>query len=229
MKKLILFILFFSTAVLGFSQSQRLVMFEEFTQASCYYCGLDNPAFNALLDANSSKCTSIKYQTSWPGYDPMNLQNPVDVAARVSYYNVSGVPDVIMDGTNEGTPPAVTQAMIDAEYAIPSPFTISMYQWLSTGNDTIFVNMLGEATSAASGSLVAQIGVIEKHIHFTNPPGDNGETDFYNVMKKMVPTASGNCSVNFISARGLFHRSGFMETGKCIFIKSTQCCRLYPE
>ena len=42
MKKLILFILFFSTAVLGFSQSQRLVMFEEFTQASCYYCGLDN-------------------------------------------------------------------------------------------------------------------------------------------------------------------------------------------
>ena len=51
--------------------------------------------------------------------------------------------------------------MIDAEYAIPSPFTIPMYQWVFTGNDTIFVNMVGGSTSAASGSLVAQIGLLK--------------------------------------------------------------------
>jgi hypothetical protein len=43
-----------------------------------------------------------------------------------------------------------------------------------------------------TGTLIAQIGVIEKHIHFNSHPGSNGEKDFYNVMKKMLPDASGN-------------------------------------
>jgi hypothetical protein len=90
-----------------------------------------------------------------------------------------------------GAPANLTQAKINAEYAIPSSFDLSMYHYLSSGNDTIYVAMLGECTQAATGNLVGQIGVIEKHIHFNTPPGSNGEMDFYNVMKKMLPTASG--------------------------------------
>lgn len=191
MKKIIPCLFFLAIASFGFSQSQRLVMFEEFTQASCGPCGQDNPAFDALLSQDSTMCTSIRYHTSWPGVDPMNAQNPTDVAVRVSYYGVSYVPYVVMDGTGEGVPPYVTQAMITAEYAVPSPFTLSIRQQLSAGQDTIYFTMLGVCTDSTSGSLVAQNGVIEKHIHFNTPPGSNGETDFYNVMKKMVPTANG--------------------------------------
>ena len=197
MKKIILCSVFLATAVLGFSQSQRFVMFEEFTQASCGPCAQQNPAFDALLNANTTKCTSIKYHTSWPGVDPMNAQNPTDVAGRVTYYNVSGVPYAVMDGSPitgsnyVGAPANLTQGMIDAEYAIPSPFNLSMYHYLSSGNDTVFVITLGQCTQSVSGALVAQVGVIEKHIHFNSPPGSNGEKDFYNVMKKMLPTASG--------------------------------------
>lgn len=71
---------------------------EEFTQASCGPCASQNPAFNAVLAANTAKATSLKYQTSWPGVDPMNAQNPTDVQTRVNYYSVNGVPDAIMDG-----------------------------------------------------------------------------------------------------------------------------------
>jgi hypothetical protein len=39
--------------------------------------------------------------------------------------------------------------------------------------------------------MTAQNVVIEKHIHFATPPGTNGEKDFYNVMKKMLPGVSG--------------------------------------
>jgi hypothetical protein len=197
MKKLILFTFFLATAVLGFSQSQRLVMIEEFTQASCGPCAQQNATFDPLLLNNLDKATSIRYHTSWPGVDPMNAQNPTDVGIRVSYYNVNSVPFCFMDGVAPtgpnytGAPANVTQAMINTEYAIPSPFTLSMYQWLSNANDTIFVNMVGQCTQASSGSVVAQLGIIEKHIHFTSPPGSNGETDFYNVMKKMVPSAGG--------------------------------------
>lgn len=197
MKKIILFSLFFTIAVLGFSQSQRFIMFEEFTQASCGPCAQQNPAFDALLTANASKCTSIKYHTSWPGVDPMNAQNPTDVATRVTYYNVTGVPYALMDGSPItgsnylGAPANLTQAKIDAEYAVPATFNLYMNHYLSAGNDTIYVTMLGECTEAVSGTLIAQMGVIEKHIHFNSPPGSNGETDFYHVMKKMLPDANG--------------------------------------
>ncbi len=199
MKKLILCSFFLATAVLGFSQSQRFVMFEEFTNASCGPCASQNPAFDALLNSNTSKCTSIKYHANWPGVDPMNAQNPTDAGARVTYYQVNlvGVPYAVMDGipipgpNYTGAPANLNQAKIDAEYAIPATFNLSMYQQLSAGNDSVFITMLGECTEAVSGSLVAQIGVIEKHIHFNSPPGTNGEKDFYNVMKKMLPTASG--------------------------------------
>ncbi|MCX6247896.1 MAG: T9SS type A sorting domain-containing protein [Bacteroidetes bacterium] len=197
MKKLILCSLFLATALLSFSQSQRFILFEEFTQASCGPCAQQNPAFDALLNSNATKCTSIKYHTNWPGYDPMNLQNPADVAARVSYYGVTGVPYACMDGTPIaggnylGAPANLSQAKIDAEYAIPSTFNLWMNHQVSPGNDSIYVTMLGECTEAVSGNLVGQIGVIEKHIHFASPPGTNGEKDFYNVMKKMLPTASG--------------------------------------
>ena len=193
MKKTYLIIsLLFTLSILSFGQSQRFVLFEEFTQASCPPCASQNPAFNALLSANTSKCTSIKHQTSWPGYDPMNLHNPAEVATRVSYYGVNAVPDVLMDGNAyHGSPSGVTQTRINNEYAVPSPFELSINQHLSPGNDSIYVTMLGRATASVSGSLIAHCAVIEKHIHFNTPPGSNGEKDFYNVMKKMLPAASG--------------------------------------
>jgi hypothetical protein len=128
MKNLLLLCLFGFIAITGYSQSQRFVLFEEFTNASCGPCASQNPAFDALLTTNASKCTSVKFHTNWPGVDPMNAQNPTDVAKRVSYYSVTGVPWAAMDGsaTNggsySGAPANVTQTMINNEYAVPSPF-----------------------------------------------------------------------------------------------------------
>jgi hypothetical protein len=96
MKKTFTFLTILLAGSLAFAQSQRLVMVEGFSQASCGPCASQNPALNAALSAaGTSTVVSIKYQTSWPGVDPMNAQNPTEVAARVSYYNISGVPDRI--------------------------------------------------------------------------------------------------------------------------------------
>ncbi len=182
-------VLIFSFSV--YSQSQRLVLFEEFTSASCSWCAYYNPGFNTLLNNNADKCTSIKYQSNF-GYDPMYNHNPNESSARASYYSVPGYPDVVMDGNAfHGSPGSVNQSMINTQSAIPSPFEITVNQQFSPGNDSIYVTMLGKATAAVSGLLVAQCVIIEKHIHFNSPPGSNGEKDFYNVMKKMLPSASG--------------------------------------
>jgi len=145
-----------------------------------------------LLNANEGKVVSVKYQTDWPGTDPMNLQNPGQVTTRVSYYNVSGVPDGELDGNVFNAQPAgLTQLMIDNRAAVPSPFTFDIEHSLSTGNDTIFINAVIKASQAVSGSLVAQMAVVERNIYFTSPPGTNGEKTFEGVMKRMLPTDQG--------------------------------------
>ena len=192
MKKLILFSSLLIGSGMLFGQSQRLVMIEEFTQASCAPCAAANPAFNTLLSANTSKAVSVKYQVSWPGADPMNAQNPTEVATRVSYYGVSGVPDAFQEGVDKANPGNVTQSGIDAAYAVPSPFTIQLTHWFNSANDSIYINCdltASQNTSLTTG--VLHVGMIEKTITFTTAPGSNGETVFYNVFRKAYPNANG--------------------------------------
>ncbi len=179
------------------AQVERLVLTEEFTNASCGPCASQNPAFDALLQSNSDKIISIKYHTSWPGTDPMYSHNPAEATARVNYYGVTGVPHARLDGpaitgpNYVGAPANCTQAIIDAASAILSPFVINLSHSKSPNNDSIYVSMTIKAVQAVSGTLVAHIGVMEKTIEFASPPGSNGETEFSNVMIKMLPDASG--------------------------------------
>jgi len=181
------------------AQYQRMVLFEEFTQASCGPCASQNPAFNALLDENLDKATSIKYQVWWPGYDPMYEHNEADVDARVSYYGVTGVPAAIMDGYEvandcgafDGAPACVDQTDIDNQYAVSSPFFIELNHVVANDYGSVDVEMYIATDDFVSGNYVAHIAVVERAIIFDSAPGSNGEKEFFNVMKKMLPTVSG--------------------------------------
>jgi type IX secretion system substrate protein len=192
MKKIYVSFIAFLFVTGAFSQSQRLILMEEFTQASCPPCAATNPGFNALLDANSDKIVSIKYQTSWPGYDPMNLHNPTQVQTRVNFYAVGGVPDAEEDGNVFNDHPGVfEQSYIDARFAVPSPFEFRITHTLSPNNDSIYVNAVIKATAPVSGNLKAFLAVIERNIYFATPPGSNGEKEFEGVMKRMLPSDQG--------------------------------------
>lgn len=203
MKKIFTLVTLAGACSFSFAQSQRLVLVEEFTQASCGPCASQNPAFNALLGSNTTKAISLKYQTSWPGVDPMNAQNPSQVATRVSYYNVSGVPHGVTDGTaiaNDcsayvGAPACMSQTDIDNEYAVPSPFDIVLSHTMSADYDSIYITCTITASQAVSttqaNGMKAHIALVEREINFTTPPGTNGETEFFNVMRKMLPSDQG--------------------------------------
>jgi hypothetical protein len=181
------------------AQSQRLVLVEEFTQASCGPCAAANPSFNALLNNNAAKCVSIKYQTSWPGVDPMNAQYPTGVAARASYYSCQSVPYAVMDGdavtggSYTGAPGGLTTTKINNEYAIPSAFSMDISHYLNAAQDSIFITAHVTATQAFTGVNYPRMHcvLVEKHIDFATPPGSNGETDFYMVCRKMLPNQTG--------------------------------------
>ena len=191
MKRSALLFLLIFTASLGFSQSQRLVLLEHFTQASCGPCAQYNPAIHNILVANPDKITSISYHTSWPGTDPMYNHNPEDANARTSYYGVTAVPNSVIGGNFYNGSPSWNINTIMPLYNTPTPMEISVFQKLSPNNDTLYATMIVKATGNVPGIPNAFITVIEKLIHFNSPPGSNGEKDFYNVMKKLLPGKTG--------------------------------------
>ncbi|MEY4886953.1 MAG: hypothetical protein RL767_424 [Bacteroidota bacterium] len=202
MKNIVSTLLVCLVSVAAFGQN-RLVLVEHFTQASCGPCASQNPALKTLLDANATKVVALKYQTSWPGVDPMNAANPTEAAARVQYYNVTGVPNSVMDGSGPGSPGTiVTTSTINNRYNTAAPLNITAsHQW-TAGYDSIqigvFVANAGSATvaSGAAGSLKLHVAVIEEEVNYPSAPGSNGETTFYQVMRKMVPDASGTTMVD---------------------------------
>lgn len=193
MKKFIFTTLAFGAFSMGIAQTQRMVLVEEYTQASCGPCAAQNPALNALLANNTNKVVSLKYQVSWPGVDPMNAQNPTEVATRVSYYNVTSVPHVKMDGSTIGAPSSLTQSVIDNRYAVPTPFDLNVTHVMSNDYDSAYVTVTITAAQnyTAGATMRFRLAMVEKEINFTTPPGSNGELDFYMVMRKMYPNASG--------------------------------------
>ena len=176
------------------AQSQRICLLEEFTQASCPPCASLNPALNALLDQNDVKVVSIKYQTNWPGTDPMNTQTQTWVGPRVTYYGVSGVPNICFDGNviTAASPTQLTQAAINSRYAVPSPFDLNVTHAYNATFDSISISVEAIASQAVSGTLVLHTVLVEKEVLFCTPPGSNGETEFYGVMRQMLPNASGS-------------------------------------
>ncbi len=180
------------TMVSAQAQMQRTILAEEFTQASCAPCASQNPGFHATLTANANRIVSIKYQTSWPGTDPMNAHNPAQVQTRVTYYGVTGVPNTLMDGLDKTSPSAgFTNAKINARYAIPSPFEVKVSHRISAANDSVYVRAVYKPLTTMTAPLKAHIAVVEREINFTTAPGTNGEKNFYSIMKRMLPGDQG--------------------------------------
>ena len=195
MKKFYTFTVLLLAYSMTYAQTQRLILLEHFTQASCGPCASYNPAMQALITqpANQDKIIAVKYQTSWPGVDPMNAHNPGEVQTRVNLYGVTGVPNSVIDGNVfNGSPVDWGQDTIDNRTVVTSPFEMFVSHSFDEGLDSIIVTVKIKATQAVSGAnLLAHIAVIENHISFATAPGSNGEKDFYSVMKKMLPNANG--------------------------------------
>ncbi|MEE9437503.1 MAG: Omp28-related outer membrane protein [Saprospiraceae bacterium] len=177
-----------------YSQSQRTMMIEEFTQASCPPCETTTPALNTIIEANASKLVQIRYQTSWPGVDPMNADNPGEVQTRVDYYSVSGVPNLFVDGVDTDSPGTVTQAQLDAAYSKSAPVLVEVEHTLSADLATIdvTVKVTNEGTEMFDmGTDKLRVAIIEEDITWPTPPGSTSLVVFEAVMKSFLTTPIG--------------------------------------
>ncbi|MCW5921294.1 MAG: Omp28-related outer membrane protein [Saprospiraceae bacterium] len=192
LKKLLFFVVAFAFALPIVAQHQRRVLIEEFTNASCGPCAAQNPAFNATVKANEQYLTPIKYQTSWPGFDPMNQQTQPEVLPRVQYYGVTGVPNGRQNGILEIFPmTSYNAATIQAAYNTLTPVTIELSHEINATYDTIHITVAVKSDEELTGNLRLRVAVLEEEILFETAPGSNGEKDFFQIMRKMLPNSAG--------------------------------------
>ena len=175
------------------AQNERVLLFECFTNTSCGPCASQNPALDALINANANRIAAIKYHMNWPGAnDPMYLHNTVDNNARKGVYSVNSVPHTVVDGIRfSNVPSGLSQNAVNNWLAIDSPLELRLSYELEEPANLITVHVMGRFTSAVEGNCKLYVGVIEKEIHYSSAPGSNGERDFYSVMKKLLPSSSG--------------------------------------
>jgi hypothetical protein len=175
------------TVSVASNTTQNLPLYEEFTSSTCSPCATFNSTyFNTnFLNSNAGKFTLIKYQMNWPL--PGDPYYTAEGGTRRAYYGVGGVPSLYIDG-DEGThfDTSALQQDLDTKYAEPSFFVInSTYSIDANNNITVSVDVNPYLT----GDFTLHCAVVEKTT--TGNVGSNGETEFHNVMMKMVPDASG--------------------------------------
>lgn len=215
MKKQLPLILLFSflTAALS-GQVERMVLIEEFTNASCGPCAIQNPAFNDLLAQNEDDVISIKYQTPFPGFDPYNEQNPDEVATRRSLYQINGVPtasiDGIIPGNNygggglstwinpqgngyNGGPYGYNQAVLDYAETVPTTIGVDVSAEVPNFDEmgTVEVQITNADTVAFTDNSRLFVVLVERENEWPEPPGSTNESEFFNIMRKMYPNANG--------------------------------------
>ena len=179
-------------AATTFAQSaKRYSLVEHFTQASCGPCAAQNPAFSTFYAQNENRIHHIAYHTSWPGVDPMNAANASEVGDRVSYYGVSGVPDMWVGGTINTNPGSISEGMLVANELAGSPIQVVVME-ATTGNQRDVTVKINGINTVTAGNYVLRVAVVEKMVSYGSAPGSNGEKDFPNVFRKMLPSTTGD-------------------------------------
>jgi len=209
MKKLFTLSLALAFTVLSFGQAQRLVLFEEFTGENCPPCAAYNPYVDAVAAQAANEVVLIHYLAPIPTPGILSAQVSGVVGGRMTYYGVNSTPWGQEDGlmwdssllANDGNNPIswatdaqgnLSTAYVDAEYAVPSPFTITVTDTLTAATDSFYASVKITAAQAITftGTLKLQMAMVE-NLQFSAPPGNNGETSWTNAVRAMYPSYIG--------------------------------------
>jgi hypothetical protein len=177
--------------------AQRSVLLEQWTSSTCGPCASNNPTIDAFIAAHAGSVVAVKYHVGWPppGDDPMYFYNPTQSYDRRSYYGVSSVPHVIMDGVVNPTSPYTTAGSLPDAFAgrrpIGAPISITVHDSLLVG-DSVESNVTVTIHSTLrAGSYRLRVQAIERQVSYAVPPGTNGEQDFFEVFRGSYPSSAG--------------------------------------
>jgi len=173
----------------------RVMLVEGFTNVGCPYCPVANAATHEFLaDYGPSMAIGVSYHVWWPdSSDPLYTLANADssVYFRRAYYGINSVPSLFADGTSTVTGSvAALEGAAATRLTTDSPLTVAVEQIIAGGMVTVTATVTA-VEAVPLGDLALRIALTETELHYTVPPGSNGQTDFYDTMRDMLPDARG--------------------------------------
>ncbi|MDQ3192311.1 MAG: Omp28-related outer membrane protein, partial [Bacteroidota bacterium] len=206
--------------------SQRKVIFEQFTSNTCGPCASSAPAITTFLNNNNvnsenGKIVGIKYHMNYPS--PGNdAAYTTESTARHTYYGVTGIPHANLGGnaySGHSGAIATMQTVVNSEYNRPAIFNIEISAEYTpdsmitiTGNYTSHVDL--------SGNMKLHVVLIENLVQKStmNGTGTTSQTTFGQVMRKMLPNATGTTVATQTEGQNTaFTQTYNLKTGVQIF------------
>jgi hypothetical protein len=176
---------------------QTTVLLEDFANVSCDPCVISNKIIVSLTNYTYGfdKLIPIKYPTNFPSpNDPFYLANREDCNARMGYYNIFVAPTTIIDGTARptSTDSISIKSAVDQSLQRNPRFKIHVSDNIvgSTYYTTVTIKVV-DGSGLDFSNLVLHTVLTETDIEIIPAPGSNGETKFYDVMRVMTPSNSG--------------------------------------
>ncbi len=187
---------------------QRKPLLEVYTGSTCPPCMPGNANFHSIVDTKpADDYVAVKFQQNFPGVgDPYCTNETVN---RRTFYGINSIPRMEIDGGWDGNANGFTEALYSGGRSAYAQFKLE-----GTYNiDTTFVSAkisyapLFDATSAR-----LHVAIIENKT--TKNVKSNGEKEFFQVVKKMLPNENGTLLSNMAEGKWDTLALSFLFKGK---------------
>ena len=172
------------------STMRRKVVEEVFTSSTCPPCrpGNINARNVNTQPGNRNKAVEIKYQQDFPapGNDPYATTESI---ARRGYYGVNSIPRMELDGQWDQNAASFSTPVLNQFQSRPALVRVRGSYSLTAGSRVGITATVRPLLAIPAGRMVAHTVITERYT--TNNARTNGETEFYDVMKKMLPNSNG--------------------------------------
>jgi len=173
----------------------KRLLFEEFTNTGCVPCADYNPLYDAFLEGvGAGNVIGVKVHADWPSStDPWNTANPTDCAARIDYYQVDGVPYVIIDGQYPISWHGGNYFSDIATYFDVPLLADVAAAVVDLGDGDYTATCRVVATDALSGTRDVMLRAVATQIYLDFPTavGSNSETEFHDTVTNFLPDGVG--------------------------------------
>lgn len=167
----------------------RTPLYEIFTSSTCGPCVAGNANFHTIVDPKPvGEYVSVKYQQDFPGTgDPYATTESVN---RRDYYSINSIPRMEIDGGWDGNAQSFTNTMYNDSRNVSAFADLSGTYARNDATKYFEINVnytpRVELTATDAKLYVAIIeGLTTQNVK------TNGETEFKQVMKKMIPDDNG--------------------------------------
>jgi hypothetical protein len=177
--------------------TNKIVVLESFTNVGCYPCPITNRIIRQLSKETygKSKLVVVKFPVNFPAPNDLFYLAAKEICDfKMGYYNVFYAPTIIIDGMLKpvASDSLSIKAAIDSRLTVTPGFSVNVSSILEGDYSVDIAIKIIDSSGINMNDLTINTAITEAEIEFQQPPGSNGETKFYDVIRLMLPSNNGS-------------------------------------